>query len=506
MNLSHREVELVVDELDEYIVASRLQKVFESTPKALVLQLRAPGTTHHLLLSAEDDDARLHLVDAKPQQPDHPSPFTMLLRKWLHGAWLEQITVSEIDRIVHFDMQAIDPDWEPTSDDEKAPRIALTLVVELLGRHPNILLVDGDGHLIATGPGQLLGDRSTEAGAPYEPPPPPPEWAEDSKVRSTLVGVAPDGSRSRLLAREFNATAEEREFEEAKRSLRSRLKRRFKKLNRRIDAIESDLEHIENADQYRRRGELLQSAYGDVESGASSVTVPDFYRDGMPDVEIPLDPARTLQENIDHYFHQYRRYSEARDKVESRLLDSIELRDRVATARQQLDKLDDLDAVESFRTELEADGRLSSRRSGNHSGPRQQKPLPPYREFRAQSGATVLVGRSANDNDTLTTSIARGRDVWLHARNWRGAHVVLRMRRDQEINSEDLIDAAILAAHFSQGKTDTVVDVTYTRAKYVRKPSGAPTGSVTVGGGSTLAVRLEPSRLERLLDTEIDPR
>ena len=502
MSLSQRETEMVVDELTQLVVPSRIQKIFEASEDTLVFQLRAPGITHHLLFSAAPEATRLHLVDAKPKQAGHPSAFTMQLRKWIHGAWVEAIRVSDIDRIVYLDLQAIEPDWEPQSEDERAPRISLTFVAELLGRHPNFFLIDDQQQLIGTGSGAVLGDRSTAPESTYQSPPPPPEWADDHKVRPLLQDTEPDGHRSSRLATYYDQSIQERERDELKRSLRSRLKSRAKSLRRRVNAIESDLERIDDADRYRKHGELLQSAYGDVEPGASSVTVPDFYREGMPPVEIPLDPARTLQQNIDHNFHQYRRFTDARQKVETRLLESMELRDEIEAQRQRIDELVELDELETFRDEMEAQGILRRRAHGKSSSG-QQKPLPPYREFQAKSGSTILVGRSARHNDTLTTSIARGRDIWLHARDWRGAHVVLRMKKNEELKSEDLIDAATLAAHFSRGSTDTVVDITYTEAKYVRKPGGGATGLVTVAGGSTLAVRIEEARLKRLLKGEI---
>lgn len=507
ISLSRREVELIVEELDELLIPARLQRVFEAETGPLVLQFRAPGVTHHLLISAEDNDVRLHLVDSKPTQPDHPSPFTMQLRKWLHGAWLENISVSDADRIVYLELDAIEPDWEPTADDEEAPRRRLILVAELLGRHPNFFLLDADRRIITAGPGRVLGDRSTEPESPYEDPPPPPEWAEQDQVRPLLCGLAADGSRSAALAEHLAQSLQERRRRNLRQTLESELDDQYERLDRRIGHIESDLERIDDAEQYRRHGELLQSAYGDVDPGQDSVAVPDFYQDGMPEVEIPLDPAKDLQQNIDDYFHEYRRLTEARDKVEKRLLESIEQRDRIERARRELEDVEGIEDLRTFRTELQNEGILSKPPADDDRVRRRdEKGLPPYREFHATSGSRILVGRNAKKNDELTTTVARGRDMWLHARNFPGAHVVLRMRKDEELKSEDLIDAATLAAHFSEGRRDTTVDITYTEAKYIRKPKGAPPGSVSVGGGSTITVRLEDERLQRLLDTERDFR
>jgi predicted ribosome quality control (RQC) complex YloA/Tae2 family protein len=114
------------------------------------------------------------------------------------------------------------------------------------------------------------------------------------------------------------------------------------------------------------------------------------------------------------------------------------------------------------------------------------------------------VGRGGKDNDALSLKVARGNDLWLHAHNWAGAHVVVRLRRDQEVPEQLLLDAATLAAFYSKGRNDTVIEVTYTRAKNVRKPKGLPPGRVTVAGGKTLALRIEPARLQRLLGREAD--
>ena len=90
----------------------------------------------------------------------------------------------------------------------------------------------------------------------------------------------------------------------------------------------------------------------------------------------------------------------------------------------------------------------------------------------------------------------------MHARDWAGSHVVLRMDRDENPTQDDLWDAALLAAHFSKGREDTLIDVTYTRAKHVRKPKGYPPGLVTVAGGSTLGVSIDKERLASLLADE----
>lgn len=502
MNLSIQSLELLQEELSEVFVPGRIQKVFDTLEGDLVFEIRAPGQTHLLLFSLKPQATRLHLILKKPDRPPRPTAWTMLLRKWIHGAWLEEIRAAHDDRILFFSLQAIDPNWEPADDEERAPRTALQLVFECFGSRPNAFLLKGTEILGVWRP-EVQGDRPIASGRAYRRPTTPGIEAPD-EIAQALTALPPDGRRSHHLReyyKEFLTSAKE---EALRRSLNSTLKQEHKRARRLVANIEGDLNKIEDASDFRRFGELLQSAYGKIERGAKSARVPDYYAEGLPEVEIPLDPSRSLQENISRYFHQYRRFTEAKADVETRLLTAFEEVDRLETLRNTLKDLDTYEELELFNTRHQIVGaREASRGARKRTQQKNRGPLPPYRTFQGSRGATILVGRGSKQNDILTTSVARGRDLWLHARDWAGAHVLLRLEKNEEPHQEDLLDAAILAAFFSKGKADTSVDITYTRAKYVRKPPGSPPGLVTVADGSTLLVRLEEDRLQRILDTEV---
>jgi predicted ribosome quality control (RQC) complex YloA/Tae2 family protein len=114
----------------------------------------------------------------------------------------------------------------------------------------------------------------------------------------------------------------------------------------------------------------------------------------------------------------------------------------------------------------------------------------------------VLVGKGAAENDELTVRVARGNDLWLHVRGIAGAHVVLRLEKGRGPDQESLLDAAHLAAWFGGARDEPVTEVVYTRAKFVRKPRGSAPGLVTYSQERTLSLRIEPSRIERLLQAE----
>jgi predicted ribosome quality control (RQC) complex YloA/Tae2 family protein len=113
----------------------------------------------------------------------------------------------------------------------------------------------------------------------------------------------------------------------------------------------------------------------------------------------------------------------------------------------------------------------------------------PYREYRSSGGLDIWVGRGAASNDALTFHESAPDDVWMHARESAGAHVILRWTDDAPPPKADLIEAAALAAWHSKSRGSTIVPVDWTRRKHVRKPRGAPPGTVTVERTKSIAAR-----------------
>lgn len=493
MSLNHYELGLLVDELRETSVPAGVQKVYERDENAVVLQLRSQGTTRFLLIDTTPNFTRLHFVEGKPRQPAEPRSFVMLLRKHLVGSVLVGAELAARDRIVRLR-------FERRTEDGTQHR---ELVAELTGRHGNVHLLSADDVIL----GMLhrsAGARAMRPGGRWEPP----EFSLGEEPASTGeeedrwgLGALVPGARSQALVPHFAHEMAQRGVEEERTQLRRLLSSEARRLRRLIRNVEGDLARAQEAQSFRRLGELLQSAYKmELPRGAASVAVPDYWQEGAPLVEVALDPARSLQGNIDRYFHEYRRLHAATDRIEQRLLESMERVEQVEAARERLERAD-TDELAGLRDELQGSGLLREvqrkQAQTNRRGPRL-----PYRLFRAHNGDAIFVGRGSKDNDALTTKVARGRDVWLHARDVPGSHVLLRMEKDAEPDGEALLEAAILAAHFSKAREDSLIDVTYTRAKHVKKPRGAPAGLVTVAGGSTIAVSRDEQRLQRLLARE----
>ncbi len=496
----------------EWLTDSTIQRVYSSTyPFEWCLQMRRPGETRHLLICTDPNAVRIYFSqEGKPRQPQHPSTFTMLLRKWLQGMVIHEINYQEHERLIALKGSVRDPRHD--DPDSKPERITLELLIELFGRHANIFLLDENRTILGQASSDRLPGRSLKPGKTYQPPDADPFDADHDRGNIRFVDQEPlslthDLERHHATEEWFNKRLKTFKKESIYQALSSRLKRHSKKLKRLVQNLEQDLARVEEAQRWKHYGELLQSAYGRVKKGAKHVRVQNYYEEGMPEVDIPLDPTRSLQANIDHYFKQYKRLHNAQEQIETRLLEKMELLDEVNQWRSDLRQIimEEEEGWQDLEETLSARGLLGppKQRPQQRSKQGQVVARPPYRCYTGSKGSKIFVGKGAKGNDTVSLKIARGRDIWLHARNWSGAHVIIRMDRNQkQAHQGELLEAAMLAAHFSKGKNNGKVEVTYTEAKYVRKPKGYPKGMVTVAGGSTLLIEIEPQKLERIMSTE----
>jgi predicted ribosome quality control (RQC) complex YloA/Tae2 family protein len=140
--------------------------------------------------------------------------------------------------------------------------------------------------------------------------------------------------------------------------------------------------------------------------------------------------------------------------------------------------------------------RQKSRGAGASSGTTGKRL--PYKSYRTSGGIDVLVGRGAGANDELTYGIAKPDDVWLHARDVTGAHVVMRWSQAGPPPARDLHEAAALAAWYSRARGSVVVPVDWTRRRHVRRARGGPPGRALVERAQTVMAR-PTAELERRL-------
>ncbi|MCK4536006.1 MAG: NFACT family protein, partial [Desulfuromonadales bacterium] len=264
------------------------------------------------------------------------------------------------------------------------------------------------------------------------------------------------------------------------------------RLRKRLQRIESDYADLEDTDGLQHTGNLLLSNLYLVRRGMKELEVDDYAADPPTRTVIQLDPRLTPQENADKLFKKARKRRRGEEHYARRLRetrDEIDWLEAMALAFEETDDAVELDAL---KKQLAAAGYLKLREEPVR---RQTKAVPAQQlEAVSPSGYQLVWGRNPRENDRISRHLAAPDDLWFHAHNLPGCHLVLRRAgRSGDIPEEDILYAASLAAGYSRGRNDSRVEVIVALAKDVRKPKGARPGLVTVDSFRTMAV--EPIRL-----------
>jgi predicted ribosome quality control (RQC) complex YloA/Tae2 family protein len=486
MSLTARELEAVVAELAP-LAGTRVEAVRVHAERALTLALHGPAGDALLLLSAEPDVTRLHAARRRPPAPETPYGWQALLRRELEGARLARVATLPGDRVAALEL---------VRGGE-----TLRLVAELTGRHGNLFLVGADGIIRASAGRNLSERRRLVSGQPYVAPTLPPggAGASQDRMRFAPVGGEPF-PLSAAIEDAYDAREAERRLAEARSRLREPARAASARARNALARLADEAARVPKAEADRRLADLLKQSLRLVRRGAAEVTVTEWTEEGPREVRLALDPALSAQANMERYYRRYRRIVDSAARVAAR---AAEMRGREAALQALLGAIEAAQLEALPRLEREARKLGAAPRPISAGRRRKDEPLPPYRAFRSLAGVAMWVGRGAEKNDRVT-KLAKGNDLWLHARGVTGAHVVVRLEKGQGPDQETLLDAAHLAAHFSDARGAPQVDVAYTRAKYVRKPKGSAPGAVTYSQEKVIGLRVEPSRVERLLGEE-DP-
>lgn len=285
------------------------------------------------------------------------------------------------------------------------------------------------------------------------------------------------------------------------------LDRAAQKIARRREAIRGDLAKIDQADEIAAQAQWLVAAAARAPRGATSLTVTDWSTGEAVEKVFPLDPSKSAKEQVEAMFKRAKRLRLGARVAQERLTQAEAQLAAVETAKRAVAEAEALPGIEAAlqnaKRAAPRDVALPSNASPAGQG-RSKKPAPrvPFRAFFARSGRRLLVGKGATDNDDLTLHFARPHDLWVHAKDRTGAHVIVPLDRGQTCNAEDLVDAAHLAAHFSEAREEKVVDVQYTDRRYLRKPKGSAAGFVVVDREKVLVLRVEAEILRGLLERE----
>ena len=565
---------LLARELDSALTGGRISKIVQPERDEIILTIRNEGVNRQLLLSATANCARAHLTQVKKNNPLEPPALCMLMRKHITGGRIAFIRQVDADRILEIGIEHHDELGDPARK---------RIICEFMGKHSNLIFVDGGDRIIDSArrvTDQISSVREVLPGLRYEHPPAhgklPFDRADAESLFAAMSGmngklhklisqcvsgmstqtarelafratgsedahsdecdlraccesialnlkaipdhVAPailfgeDGTpvdavafeyRSRAnLASEPRATISEamddffrsrdlsERIQQKSAALHRTLKKNIERCERKLALQREALLGSERMEEYRLYGELLTANLHLVKKGRRTVSLPNYYEPDMPMIDVPLDEKLSPGQNAQRYFKLYQKARNAKTLAAEQIeKTSAEL----GYLEGQLDNLTRCEGESELfelRQELEKFGYVKPNRSR-----RQLKQLPPSQpmRFTAPSGRLILAGRNNLQNDKLTFT-AQPDEVWLHAKDMPGSHVII---VGAEPDDSTILFAARIAAANCKGRASARVPVDYTLRRYVKKPGGAKPGFVIYTHQRTLYVEpMAPQELQ----------
>jgi predicted ribosome quality control (RQC) complex YloA/Tae2 family protein len=474
MSLNWKEIDTILGELR--LEGSFIQKIRQPNYHSLLFDLYNPdGGRYRLLIELKPGACRLHSLskDLPADRTGKLQRFAQLLRSRLQGALITRASQLGGERIIRI---------------EASHHGEITRVY--------IRLWSNAANIIATDAGDTIID------AFYRRPNKREVSGEPCELSALAEGKAPSPAHGRLResydhSMSFNAFIEST-YETETRSvalnekleeLEGLVSERRRRLTRLIDHKRRELESAGSLEQLKNTADNLAASAHLIQPGSQWTEVPDYSHDGEP-VAVKLDEKLSGWENVEAY---YQAYSKAKRTAEH-------LKEDIQAAKRELEQLEQEHAhVLSAEGDLEKQ-REAARKLLHHIRPETgRKDSSSAPGLSLQSGLfTILVGRTAKENDQLLRSYTRGNDYWLHTRDYPGGYVFIKYIAGKSVPLQTLLDAGNLALYFSKARSNGKADLYYTQVKHLRRAKGAAYGTVLPTHEKNLAVELDRTRIERL--------
>jgi predicted ribosome quality control (RQC) complex YloA/Tae2 family protein len=524
----------MTNELSTNLCGGRIQKLAQPFDLELVLTVRANGKTQKLLLSAHPQFGRVQLTKTDFINPQQASTLVMILRKYLLGAMIERIEQISNDRQLIFHI---------SSKDEIGDSMQIALIVEIMGKHSNIILLDKTSGKILESVKHIGYSqnhyRTILPGSEYIAPPATnltnPFTASDEKIFELLQndgrfeGFAKDtaaafagltvpefhekletcvpslypndrfssvklsddfisfDSLSELLDSYYQDKAERDRVKQVASEVIRHIENELKKAQQKLKKQEKELVATENAEDFRQKGELLTTFLHEVPNNKTNVTLENYYTN-QP-IEIALNPAHSPSQNAQRYFHRYQKLKQA---VKF-------LGEEIEKTKQSISYLESVDAelasadvaeIADIREELIQTSYIKRRHQKNA---KKSKQLPPEK-YQGPDGSIILVGKNNLQNEQVSFKLSKKGDLWFHVKDLPSAHVLL--TGNAAPSDDDITFAGELAAYFSKQRASNLVQVDVLEAKKLHKPTGTPPGFVTYNREKTIRVTPDEAKIK----------
>ncbi|MEG2295072.1 MAG: NFACT family protein [Carnobacterium sp.] len=514
------------------LVGGRIQKINQPFDQELVLTVRSAGKSHKLLLSAHPVFGRVQLTKTDFQNPQNPNNFVMILRKYLAGAFIEQIEQVGNDRqiILHI-----------STKDEIGDSLKIALITEIMGKHSNIILLEKTSQKIIESIKHIGFSqnqyRTILPGSTYIAPPLntafDPFKATDEEIfealqteqlQQKLQGIGRDSKNALtgLSVKEFNEKlltvtpsiypndtfssikladefvsfdslsemldtyyadkAERDRVKQVAASVIKKIQNELKKNRDKLKKQERELLATDNAEIFRQKGELLNTFLNQVPNDKASVTLENYYTNEP--IEIALNPALSPVQNAQRYFHRYQKLKQAVKFLGEQIAKTKETIHYLESVESNLENAD-VAEIADIREELIQTGYIKQKYRN-----KKQKMLPPEK-YQAEDGTIILVGKNNLQNEQVSFKLSRRGDLWFHVKDIPGSHVLITGNANP--SDETITFAGELAAYFSKARYSNLVQVDVLDVKKLHKPTGTAPGFVTYDREKTIRVTPDES-------------
>lgn len=514
------------------LVGGRIQKINQPFDQELVLTVRSAGKSHKLLLSAHPVFGRVQLTKTDFQNPQNPNNFVMILRKYLAGAFIEQIEQVSNDRQIIFHI---------STKDEIGDSLKIALITEIMGKHSNIILLEKTSQKIIESIKHIGFSqnqyRTILPGSTYIAPPLntaiDPFKATDEEIfedlqteqlQQKLQGIGRDSknaltglsvkefheklltvtpsiypndtfssikladefvsfdSLSEMLDTYYADKAERDRVKQVAASVIKKIQNELKKNRDKLKKQERELLATDNAEIFRQKGELLNTFLNQVPNDKTSVTLENYYTNEP--IEIALNPALSPVQNAQRYFHRYQKLKQAVKFLGEQIAKTKETIHYLESVESNLENAD-VAEIADIREELIQTGYIKQKYRN-----KKQKMLPPEK-YQAEDGTIILVGKNNLQNEQVSFKLSRRGDLWFHVKDIPGSHVLITGNANP--SDETITFAGELAAYFSKARYSNLVQVDVLDVKKLHKPTGTAPGFVTYDREKTIRVTPDES-------------
>ncbi len=458
MSLNWKEIDFVLSELD--LVGAQVQRIIQPSWDTIILSCYKPSGAVELLLCAAHGACRIHATNIKISKAEKPQRFMELLRARIKNSRITSIEQLGSERIIKISLGRAGSDT--------------FLYARLWSGAANLILTENDGTIIdvlSRKPGKA--ELSGEIYLPVFGPEP----AKNYNIREYPAGISFNEFIDSFYRDQGSALSMDKLSEKLGKYFsikESGLDDRIAKLGNRADEY-SDPERL------RELGDILMANQGCATPG-SGIELEDFYR--AKKVFVKLDSSKSIVENAQSY---YDRAKQAKGRLAETLAEIKHLKAQKEALKKQKEKLFADGNPWEIRAFLEK----------NEKEKAGQGKTSPGLKF-THNGWTMLVGRSAAENDELLRHHVKGNDLWLHARDYAGSYVFIKAVPKKSFPLELMLDAGMLALYYSKGRTKGFGDVYCTLSKQLKRVKGGPKGLVIPAQEKNLRVKIDEAKIRQL--------